>query len=163
MIRTCHNSFTWIPNLADPSGRLWRWRLRLSEYDSDVVHCAGIKHRTTEALSRLTDIRENQTLIEHSLPVAVLEATLDSGPNIRILTYTKTLSVEAGMRLTAQVIENNDAEMVGPAPQLQKFLQQQVIDIFCKQAIETVDQAKVKYIIEDSRLVVREAPIDGAA
>ena len=37
-LRTDHDSLRWIMNLSDASGRLQRWRLRLSEYEYDVVH-----------------------------------------------------------------------------------------------------------------------------
>lgn len=37
-IRTDHDSLEWILNLADSSGRLARWRRRLSEFDFEVVH-----------------------------------------------------------------------------------------------------------------------------
>lgn len=41
-IQTDHPSLIWILILADATDGLTRWRLRLSEFKSDVIHCAGI-------------------------------------------------------------------------------------------------------------------------
>ena len=41
VIRTDHDSLRWLLNIADVSGRLARWRLRLSEFDFEVVHRPG--------------------------------------------------------------------------------------------------------------------------
>lgn len=40
-----HNAFQWILRMADDTGKLARWRLPLSEFDSEVVHQARIEHQ----------------------------------------------------------------------------------------------------------------------
>lgn len=41
-MRTDQDSLKWILNLTDSTGRLERWRIRLSEYGFDVVHGCDI-------------------------------------------------------------------------------------------------------------------------
>ena len=54
-IVTDHKPLTWVWNVKDPSSRLLRWRLKLEEYDYDVVHKVGV--RNADALSRITMTR----------------------------------------------------------------------------------------------------------
>ena len=41
------------------SGRLMRWRLRLSEFDFTVQYCLGIVHQVPDALSRVISPQGN--------------------------------------------------------------------------------------------------------
>eukprot|EP00171_Calliarthron_tuberculosum_P022928 IDg22928t1 len=51
---TDHNSLRWLLEINDPaSGRLMRWRLRLAEFDFDVIYKKGCLHTQPDALSRL--------------------------------------------------------------------------------------------------------------
>ena len=52
-VRTDHNALKWMLTLNDPTGRLMRWRLRLSEFDYEIVYRPGLKHQVPDALSRL--------------------------------------------------------------------------------------------------------------
>lgn len=68
----CNFLLWWILKLADATGRLTRWQLRLQEFDFDIVHRTGVKHQATEALSWLPIDGTDITLLYDELPVLVI-------------------------------------------------------------------------------------------
>ncbi len=52
VVRTDHNSLTWLLNFKDPQGQLARWIEELSQYHLVIQHRAGKKHGNADALSR---------------------------------------------------------------------------------------------------------------
>jgi len=50
---TDHRPLTWIFNVKDPSSRLLRWRLKLEEYEYEVVYKKGSSNTNADALSRI--------------------------------------------------------------------------------------------------------------
>jgi hypothetical protein len=61
-IVTDHRPLTWIFSVKDPSSRLLRWRLRLEEFDYEVIYKKGSENRNADALSR---IHTTSTVSEH--------------------------------------------------------------------------------------------------
>ena len=51
-VYTDHRALKWLLNLQDPSSRLTRWAMKLSEYDYIEEHRPGTKMRHADALSR---------------------------------------------------------------------------------------------------------------
>ena len=51
-VYTDHRALRWLLNLQDPSSRLTRWAVKLSEYDYVVEHRPGTKMCHADALSR---------------------------------------------------------------------------------------------------------------
>ena len=49
---TDHKPLVWFHNSKDPCSRVSRWRLKLVEYDSDVIYKAGKMNVNADALSR---------------------------------------------------------------------------------------------------------------
>jgi len=56
-IVTDHKPLTWVFNVKDPSSRLLRWRLKLEEFDYQVVYKPGVRNTNAVALSRITMTR----------------------------------------------------------------------------------------------------------
>jgi len=56
LIRTDHQAVSWIFCTTDSSGRLMRWRLRLSEYTFDTVCTPGASHHLPDSLSRASTV-----------------------------------------------------------------------------------------------------------
>lgn len=52
-IVTDHKPLAWLNSLKDTNSRLTRWRLRLSEYDFEIVHKRGSLNSNADALSRV--------------------------------------------------------------------------------------------------------------
>jgi hypothetical protein len=50
---TDHRPPTWMFSVRDPSSRLLRWRLKLEEYDYEVVYKKGSSNTNADALSRI--------------------------------------------------------------------------------------------------------------
>lgn len=74
-VRTEHNKLNRILSLTDSTGRLARWLLRLSKFEFDVIHRAGVKPQTADALSRLPTAEEDRTVLDDDLPVPAIEAS----------------------------------------------------------------------------------------
>ena len=49
---TDHKALDWFQNSKDPYSRVSRWRLKLAEYDFDVIYKAGKMNVNADALSR---------------------------------------------------------------------------------------------------------------
>ena len=55
-------------NVKDPSSRLLRWRLKLEEYDYQVVYKPGVRNTNADALSiitmtRISPVAKNNSVI----------------------------------------------------------------------------------------------------
>ena len=48
---------TWIMNVKDPGSRLLRWRIKLEEYDYEVIYRKGALNRNADALSRIGSLQ----------------------------------------------------------------------------------------------------------
>ena len=55
IVRTDHNSLTWLMSFKNIEGQLARWMEELSQFDMSVVHRAGKLHANADALSRIPD------------------------------------------------------------------------------------------------------------
>jgi hypothetical protein len=51
---TDHRPLTWIMNVKDPGSRLLRWRIKLEEYDYDVMNRKGALNTNADALSTIS-------------------------------------------------------------------------------------------------------------
>ena len=55
IVRTDHNSLTWLMSFKNIEGQLARWMEELSQFDMSVVHRAGKLHANADALSGIPD------------------------------------------------------------------------------------------------------------
>jgi len=65
-IVTGHKPLTWVFNVKDPSLRLLRWRLKLKEFDYQVIYKPGVGNTNADALSRITMTRISQVAEDNS-------------------------------------------------------------------------------------------------
>ena len=47
-----HAALQWLFNFSKPTGRLYRWSVKLSSYSFKVIHRKGVNHKHADALSR---------------------------------------------------------------------------------------------------------------
>lgn len=114
------------------TGRLARWRLRLSRFDFNIVYHIDIKYRATDALSRLIATSEHQALIKNALAVAAVEFSTGDYPNISFKKNIFIPSDEVDKRTVTLVGEDNDAEKEGAFSGLQVLPKHYSIGAFCK-------------------------------
>jgi len=74
LIRTDHQPPSWASGTTDSSGRLMRWRLRLSEYTFDMQYKPGASHHAPDFLSR-TDNDAAVEDINDDIPCLALAET----------------------------------------------------------------------------------------
>ena len=55
-IQTDHRAFVWLDNVKDPSSRLLRWRLRMEEYEYEIMYVKGKENKVADCLSRIFPI-----------------------------------------------------------------------------------------------------------
>ena len=64
-IVTDHKPLTWIVSVKEPGSRLLRWRIKLEEYDYEIVFKRGVANTNADALSRVSQVaavtRETET------------------------------------------------------------------------------------------------------
>ncbi len=63
-----HHALKWAFFLWNAEGRLAKWRLRLAEFDFDVVYRPGVKHKVPEALSRIETTGGESGPLDDSIP-----------------------------------------------------------------------------------------------
>lgn len=88
-IRTSHDSLKWILNMSYACGGLAQWRLRLSKFDFNVAHEAGVKYEGADPLLRLRTDGEKSTDLDDDLPVFNVEniqATNEKKPHVHACT-----------------------------------------------------------------------------
>lgn len=68
-IITDHRPLTWLFNVKDPGSRLVRWRLKLEEYDYEIIYKPGKLNSNADALSRikLNDDRNDNYVSIHQM------------------------------------------------------------------------------------------------
>jgi hypothetical protein len=71
---TDHRPLTWLFGINDPSSRLMRWRLMLSEFDYDVVYRSG-SINNADALSRIQIDNNNEALVNNIFTVNEITLT----------------------------------------------------------------------------------------
>ncbi len=67
-------SLRWLLEIAEQSGRLMRWRLRLSEFDFEVRYKKGKANSQADALSRLATLGETVVPVDEEIPCFTADA-----------------------------------------------------------------------------------------
>ena len=79
MVHSDKASLRWLLTIAEPSGRLMRWRLRLSEFDFQILYKKGKLNAQEDALSRLTTLGETTSDHDEDIPCFLIDGEYDEG------------------------------------------------------------------------------------
>ena len=60
LLRTDHASLVWLTNFKEPSGVLFRWLQKLSEYSYEIIHRKGVLHTNCDSLSRMENHKQRK-------------------------------------------------------------------------------------------------------
>jgi hypothetical protein len=66
-VYTDHRALKWLLNLQDPSSRLTRWAVKLSEYDYKVEHRPGTQMQHADALSRNINVIHKDLVLSREI------------------------------------------------------------------------------------------------
>ena len=154
-VRTDHDSLKWVLNLADAKGRLARWRLRLSEFDFDVEHRAGVKHQAADALSRMETTGLDTRPLGDEIPCFTTVSDIPGeglpcrGVTVRLPGIPEVLAVPQ--------------EESGLIPvTVSEILQGQREDSYCRAMTSEVGKAGSHFEVNRIGLLCRKAPVDGS-
>lgn len=63
-IITDHQALSWLFNIKDPGSRLTRWRLKLEEYEYEIIYKPGVSNTNADALSRIHPVNTRSKTIK---------------------------------------------------------------------------------------------------
>ena len=95
-IITDHQALSWLFNIKDPGSRLTRWRLKLEEYEYEIIYKPGVSNTNADALSRIhpvmtrsktiTKNSDNPEFAKHSDPPNHTENSIIPDPTDNLIT-----------------------------------------------------------------------------
>jgi hypothetical protein len=74
-IVTDHKPLTWIASVKDPRSRLLRWRIKLEEYNYEIVFTKGASNTNADALSRISQLAAATGVTEEKRQLVTDEET----------------------------------------------------------------------------------------
>ena len=142
-------------NLADASGRLARWRLRLAEYDFDVTYVKGMKNRVADALSRIPSMGVTTVPIDEEIPC------------YSVMNFDDELQHQEETYDTTDVEISTGWYALDPITH-EEFPREQHSDPFCKEVASRLEKGEASAELRPSRffmnregLLCRKAHLDG--
>ena len=154
--RTDHEALRWVLNLADSSGRLARWRLRLAEYDYEVQYRPDINHQLADGESRLRTDGGDTEQVDDEVPCFAVQYTAQEGL-VALIVHDEGSEAfldkvhwdlpqdhPDGFHVPAVTIGGRDAATIS----VEEFLREQAEDAFCRFAPETFGTQNAKLDID---------------
>ena len=108
---TDHRPLVWIHSVTDPTSRLIRWRLKLAEYEYDVVYKPGKINDNADALSRnpaTSDVSNKSGESSQVLPIERTRELSSSEESLFTSSNKKAKKTPRQPDETPQLVGNND-------------------------------------------------------
>lgn len=154
-VQTNHRALKCIPILSDSRRLLQCWRLHLSEFDIDVIHCAVIKHQAAETLSRLFTKYKDYSLLENDLRLLAIDHVVNkntSHTTDKANDY-HVLNINHYAASTKKPIHNSLT--------LVELIHAQKNDLFCHTLLAHVGHACIEFSVNSDGLLLRQSAVDG--
>lgn len=150
-VNTDHSCLRWLMSISDPSGRLMRWRLRLSEFDFAVKYKKGTCNVHADALSRLETLGETQLEIDDDIPCLTMDELVS--PEMEVETWDEDDYV---MDVLIAQTTDTDADRQLERITLEELLREQLTDAFCAAIRSRLNGGEVlPFRLDDRGILVR--------
>lgn len=160
---TDHKPLVWLFNLKDPSARLMRWRLQLTEYDFSVIHKAGKYNTNADALSRIQI--DSSGILESQQYLVTTRSKTNSNPNPTCSSSKSANNPNARSQATQSNSSNDDAivEITDPNTVIQILKEYHDAPIGGHQGLtRTYKRIRLKYkwhkMLKDIQKYVKNCP-----
>lgn len=152
VLRTDHAALRWILNMADATGKLARWRLRLLEYDYEIQHRPGVKHQAADALSRVRTDGGDETELDDEVPTFECKEDEDTDGTICEIGRTND---------STSTTQDEVEELTRPISD-EEFIRGQSTDDFCQEVARTVGLPGSKFDVDNAGCLIRRSDLDGS-
>ena len=174
-VHTDQASLRWLFSIADASGRLLRWRLRLCEFAFDIKYRKGSENHAADALSRIRTRNETTLYTDDEVPcldinpedLNLLLAEQESAPfDLPEYLYEENPEdpdehVDEFVQAQALLLQASQRDMGSPlsAVTLDEIRREQAEDRWCQKVAMLIEtkQARQYVINEDTGLLTRAA------
>lgn len=135
--------------MAEATEKLAQWHLKLSEFEFDIVHCAGLKHLAADAVSPFkTKGKDKYLLDDESAYLTILQEIFAGAPKTEI---SDSAFMEERKRpfgsfipevgIMAGIADNEKAKI----PMLAVFITAQASDAHCRAAFTSVGKPSTHF------------------
>ena len=155
VIYTDHQALKWLLGATDVSGRLARWRLRLSEFSFSVEYKKGLKNTIADAMSRLATTGLDDTPIDDEIPTFDVNG-VEFDNSSEIIDDEDLLDV-----ITSELpdIDVNDVEPMLTALTPEDIVRSQNNDPFCIAQKQRIDRKqRTRFYVDAYGQLTRKSP-----
>ena len=151
-VHTDQSSLRWLMEITDPSGRLMRWRLRLSEFDFVVKYKKGLLNMQADALSRLPTDGVTQVEFDEEIPCYTVDEQIGEADEEEDFIESDYADGDELLAIHGAV---PSVEMMQPITR-EELIQEQTADHYCQSILSELNRGKpLPFMEDDTGVLVR--------